>query len=89
MSEVVIDRLSRTTLERICGHCGPLDAAPGRHATEPAVMAPSLASSRDYIKCLLDSPVRGDTLAKLLTSERRQLVTGGADRKGHPTAELV
>ena len=36
------------------------------------------------MKCLLDSREPSDTVAKLLMSERWQLVTGGADWKDSP-----
>jgi pimeloyl-ACP methyl ester carboxylesterase len=49
---------------------------PGLTLTEPAVMADSVGElPAIYVKCLLDWPEPSDTVAKLLTSERWQLVT--------------
>ena len=49
---------------------------PGLTLTEPAVMADSVGElPATYVKCLLDWPEPSDTVAKLLTSDRWQLVT--------------
>ena len=49
---------------------------PGLTLTEPAVMADSVGElPAIYVKCLLDWPEPSDTVAKLLTSDRWQLVT--------------
>jgi len=49
---------------------------PGATLTEPAVMERSIGElPANYVKCLLDAPEPSDTVARLLTSERWQLVT--------------
>jgi hypothetical protein len=85
VSDVAIDRLSRDDAGTDCEHRGPLDGAPGRHADRTGRHGTFVGElPATCIKCLLDSPDPSDTVAKLLTSERWQLVTGGGDWRDTP-----
>lgn len=90
MSEVVIDRLSRDDAGTDWEHRGPLDAAPGRQLTEPAVMARSLG---ELPRDLHEMPTRLARAQRHSGQAPDERALAASHRRcgleGQPTAELM